>query len=331
MSTSPSPTVSFHLSKKILEYRLQNKLNMENAIKFTQEALKTQNLRAIEILAETYPHIVADVLQIDFTNSDLILESTNLAFQLKDHFNEKFKRYILQKIVPRLINRSEKLFQRINRGKYPNSKPYIPGRRWNVEKTLEKFLTSGDSNFVYNHVVCEEKIEKEPSLLLLIDKSHSVFKYLQWIIITSILFSLALKNKKLGILCFDTKPMVLKSIDHKIKNSDEVVQKLVNISSGGKTDIFSALDKAISELGTQRSSKKIVVMISDLLPTSGRDFLPLLRQIEDVRIIVTPRRQTFQLTKPLLGHLRRMNNVNLFLMPQNERLIPKMLERVLYL
>lgn len=300
-------------------------------MQFTQLALKKQNIRAIEILAEDFPHMVADIIQTDLSNSNLILESTNLVFQLKDHFDENFKEIILQKLIPKLTHYSETLFQRIKRNKYPDSRPYIPGRKWNIEKSIEKYLASGESRFSYNHVVCEEKFENQPSILLLIDKSHSVIQYLHWIIITSIIFSLSLKNKKLGIFCFDTLPISLKGIDDQIKDRNVLVQKLVKISSGGKTDIFAVLDKAISELGKQRSSKKIVVMISDLLPTSGGDFLPLLRRIEDVRIIVTPRRQTLQLTKPLLGHLRRMTNVKLFLMPQNERLIPNMLEKVLYI
>ena len=318
------------MNKKILEYRLQGKLKTENAINFTQLALKTGNLKAIEILAEEFPHTVADIIQVDFSHLNLILESTNLVFQLKDHFDEKFEKHLLQKLIPKLIKHSKELFQRIKRSKYPDSKPYVPGRRWNVYKSLEKYLASGDSYFSYNHVVCEEKFDNQPSILLLIDKSHSVIQHLHWIIITSIIFSLSLKNNKLGIICFDTTPINLKSINEEIKDENELVQKLVKISSGGKTDIFAVLTKAISEMNKQRSTKKIIVMISDLLPTSGNDFLPLLRRFEDVRIIVTPKRQTLQLTKPLLGHLRRMTNVKLFLMPQNERLIPKMLEKVLY-
>jgi len=101
--------------------------------------------------------------------------------------------------------------------------------------------------------------------------------------------------------------------------------------SGGKTDSYSALVKAENEFLGEITRKKTLVMISDLLATSGGNFLSVLRQFDDVRIILTPGRQTLQLTKPLLGHLRRMRNVRLFILPYNERLMLQMLEKVLYI
>ena len=329
LNLSP-PTPHHNLIETILEYRLQQKLDTTKTIEFTEEALKSRNLHAVEILAESYPHIVADVLQMEKFNSNLVLESSSLIFQIKDHLDPSIRRKLMQTLIPRMIRHSESLFHAIDRSKYPIRLNYTPGRRWNIEKTIMRFLASGDSAFNYSHVVCEERKERKAAVFLLIDKSHSVIQHLRFIIISAIIFSLALEKKDMGIISFDTHPLTIKSMKDRRITSNQIVKKLIGLSSGGKTDIYSALVKAREELSTVIVRKKTLVLISDLLATSGRDFLPILRNFDDVRIIVTPRRQTLQLTKPLLGHLRRMNNVKLFLLPENERYILKMLEKVLY-
>ncbi|MHA2109021.1 MAG: vWA domain-containing protein [Candidatus Hodarchaeales archaeon] len=267
---------------------------------------------------------------MDKFDSNLVLESSSLIFQIKDHLEPSIEKKLMKILIPRMIRHSESFFHTIDRSKYPLRIPYMPGRRWNIEKTIFKFLASGDATFNYSHVVCEERKERKSAVILLIDKSHSVIQHLKFIIISAIIFSLALEKKDMGIVGFDTQPIVIKSMKDKRISSSQIVKKLIKLSSGGKTDIHSALMKAQKELSTIITKKKTLVLISDLLATSGRDFLPVLRKFEDVRIIITPRRQTLQLTKPLLGHLRRMNNVKLFLLPENERLILNMLEKVLY-
>ncbi len=325
-----SSTDHHRLIETILEYRLQQKLDTSKTMEFTEEALKSRNLHAVEILAESYPHAVADVVQTENFDSSIILESSSLIFQIKDHLDPSIEKKMMQVLIPRLIKHSESLFHSIDRSKYPQRSRYTPGKKWNIEKTIENFLSSGQSNFDYSHVICEERKERKSSIFLLIDKSHSVIQYLKFIILSAVVFSLALEKQDMGIISFDTEPTTIKHINDKTISRSQIVKKLIQLSSGGKTDIHSALTNAQKELSTVISKKKTVILISDLLATSGMDFLPLLRTFEDVRIIITPRRQTLQLTKPLLGYLRRMNNVRLFLLPDNERLILQMLERVLY-
>ncbi|MHA1975593.1 MAG: vWA domain-containing protein [Candidatus Hodarchaeales archaeon] len=326
-----STTPHHNLIETILEYRLQQKLDTEKTIEFTEKALKSRNLDAVEILAESFPHVVADVLQMNHFDTNLVLGSSSLIFQIKDHLEPSIEKKLMQKLIPRMIRHSESFFHSIDRSRFPIRSQYIPGKRWNVEKTVMRFLTSGEASFNYSHVVCEERKERKAAVFLLIDKSHSVIQHLKFIIISAIIFSLALEKKDIGIISFDTQPLVIKSMKDRQSTSSEIVKKLIGLSSGGKTDIYSALVKARKELSTVITRKKTLVLISDLLATSGKDFLPILRNFDDVRIIITPRRQTLQLTKPLLGHLRRMNNVKLFLLPENERFILKMLEKVLYI
>ncbi len=144
------------------------------------------------------------------------------------------------------------------------------------------------------------------------------------------MFSFVINLTDFAIIGFDTHPEVIKRfIESNITNRD-VIDRLISISSGGKTNIYSALQTANKEFSHQIKPKKTLVMISDLLATSGGDFLPVLKRMDDVRIILTPRRQTLQLTAPIINQLRKLPNVKLYFMKPDERLIPTLLEKVLY-
>ncbi|MFX0150444.1 MAG: VWA domain-containing protein [Candidatus Hodarchaeota archaeon] len=318
------------LIEKIYEFKLQSKLTTQSALELTQQAIQSKNLRVIEVLAELYPRVVTEVLQSESTNFDLILESNSLIFQIKDFFATEEKKLLLRKIIPKLLGHAEKIYKTIDRSKYPETILYLPGRPWHLEKTIVNFLLSGDSNLTYKHVICIKRKKRRKSIVLLIDKSHSVLNYLRLIILTSVLFTLSLDIKDIALIGFDNQPDVLKGFNDFNTSKYDLVNQLVYIKSGGKTDIFSALESAEKELNRQICPKKIVVLISDLLATSGKDFLPFFTRLEDVRIILTPRRQAIQLTKPILGYLRRLSNVRLYYMSPDERSIPKILERVLY-
>jgi uncharacterized protein with von Willebrand factor type A (vWA) domain len=178
--------------------------------------------------------------------------------------------------------------------------------------------------------VCTLRKNRKKSIVLLIDKSHSVLIYLNLIILTSILFSLIHNIDDIAIIGFDSRPEIMKGFVDLQVTTQDVVNRLINVRSGGKTDIYSALKLVEKEFSTRITPKKTLVMISDLLPTSGLDFIPSLERIKDVRIILTPRRQTLQLTAPILGKIRKFKNVKVFPMVSEERFIPTMLKRVLY-
>ena len=300
------------------------------AIDFTKQAIKTQNLRAVEILAENYPRIVVDVLQMDSDMVNIILESNSLFFQIKDFFTPEEKQVLLRQLIPKLFRHAERIFYSINRSKYPTKIHYTPGLSWQLEDTIMNFLLSGDNYFTYKHVICIRRQEKQRCMVLLIDKSHSVLAYLKLIILTSILFNLSLKANDISLIGFDSQPEVIKGFTESQITTQDITTRLINIRSGGKTNIFSALQAVKKEFSHRIGYKKTLVIISDLLATSGMDFLPILKEMEDVRIILTPRRRTFQLTAPILGKLQKYTNVRIYWMTTDERLIPSLLERVLY-
>ncbi|MFX0171394.1 MAG: VWA domain-containing protein [Candidatus Hodarchaeota archaeon] len=321
---------SISLIEKIYEYKLQSKLTTQSAMELTQQAIQTKNLHAIEVLAELYPRIVTEVLQSNSTYFDLILKSNSLIFQIKEFFAPEERTLLFRKVIPKLLGQAERIYKTIDRTKYPETILYLPGRPWHLEKTISNFLLSGDSTLTYKHVICIERKKRRKCIVLLIDRSHSVLNYLRLIILTSVLFTLSLDIKDIALIGFDNQPDVLKGFNDFHTSRYDLVNQLVNIRSGGKTDIYSALESAERELNLQICPRKIVIIISDLLATSGKDFLPFFTRLEDVRIILTPRRQTIQLVKPIVGHLRRLSNVRLYYMSPDERSIPEILERVLY-
>jgi len=318
------------LIETIYEHKLQDKLTTQSTLKLTHEAIHLRSLKAIELLADSFPHTVTEVLQFYPNELDIILESSSLVFQLKEFFSPQERDTLLKRILPRLVRQGERIFKSIDRSKYPEIIPYLPGMPWNIGRSIFNFLISGDQDFTYNHVICVKKRKKQHRVVLLIDKSHSVLNYLRLIIITSILFSLSLDVKDISLIGFDSKPEIIKGFKDKQMSSSEIIQKLLNLKSGGKTDISAALHTVQNEFKRQITTRKSLVMISDLLATSGEDFIPILKEISDVRIILTPRRQTLQLTKPLIGQLRKLPNIRVYSMTTEEQTIPKLLERVLY-
>ncbi|MFX0086813.1 MAG: VWA domain-containing protein [Candidatus Hodarchaeota archaeon] len=287
-------------------------------------------MHAIEILADLYPRTVTEALQFNTDDFNLILESNTLFFQIKDYLPLEERQYILYKILPRLYRHAKKVYNLIDRSKYPKRVIYSPGLPWDLENTITNYLLSGHSSFTYKHVICEQRKPKENNVILLIDTSHSVLNHLKLIILTSILFTMTVNLKDLAIISFDTQPNIIKAFsDSKIQTWD-LIKNITNIRSGGKTNIFEALNVVKKEFSHRISPKKTLIMISDLLATSGLDFLPILRRLPDIRIIITPRRQTLQLTAPLLGILRRLPNIRLYPMPADERMIPNLLEHIIF-
>ena len=305
-------------------------MNVETASNFVKQAVETRNLRVIEVIADSHPRTVVEVLQADFNNVGFILESSSLFFQIKEFFSPQEKQLLLRKLIPRLFKQAERIFHAIDRSRYPMKIPYFPGRSWHVEKTIANFLLSGDTYFTYKHVICTKKEGKRRCIVLLIDKSHSVLIYLKLIILASILCSLTLNIKDIALIGFDTHPEVIRGFTDSQMTTQDVISKLVNIRSGGKTDIYSALQAAKKEFSHHIGRKKTLVIISDLLATSGMDFLPILKRMEDVRIILTPRRQTLQLTATVIGQLRRLPNVKLHLMTPDERKLCGLVQAVLF-
>ncbi|NHJ01053.1 MAG: VWA domain-containing protein [Candidatus Heimdallarchaeota archaeon] len=318
------------LLERIYEFDLRQKLDENSALEFTKKAITSRNLRAIEVIAEKHPRAVAEVLQLDFSSAEFILESTSLIFQIKEFFPEHEKQVLISLIIPKLFRHAERILKSIDRSKYPRKVPYVPGKSWHLEHTIANYLGSGDPYFMYKHVICYERKRKEKSVILLIDHSHSVLTHLRLIILASILFSMIMDIRDMAIIGFDTDPRILKSYSDHFMTSEEIIQKLINIRSGGKTNIYTALKATNKEFKKVISRKKTLVLISDLLATTGFDFIPLLSKMQDVRIIITPKRQALQLTTPLFGKLRKLPNIKLFYLPSNERNIPLMLERVLF-
>ncbi|MCK4849546.1 MAG: hypothetical protein KAT16_10990, partial [Candidatus Heimdallarchaeota archaeon] len=120
LTTTSSPTIhSVNLVETILEFRLQQKLDTSRTLEFTHDAIKARNLRAIELLAEVYPHVVADALQSEYLDSNFIIESTGLIFRIKNFLAPSLEKLYLERIIPRLISQSENIFHSFNRSTYP--------------------------------------------------------------------------------------------------------------------------------------------------------------------------------------------------------------------
>ena len=97
--------------------------------------------------------------------------------------------------------------------------------------------------------------------MLLVDKSHSVFRCMHLVALAGTILAYAVHQEQYAVITFDTNPAILKSI-HEHSDPRETLDKILNLKSGGRTDLSAALTEAYKALmGT--SNKEKILCLSD--------------------------------------------------------------------
>jgi Mg-chelatase subunit ChlD len=106
--------------------------------------------------------------------------------------------------------------------------------------------------------------------------------------------ALSVKKDNLAIIDFDSSAYVLKAMNERI-HPEAIIELILNIESGGKTNLEEALSLAQQQLMQSSSKDKIVYLISDLERTTGRNPLPIINKLPNLRVIYakTYRRVSF--------------------------------------
>lgn len=309
----------------------QDKLTTENAWEILDEANRKKNLPVVQIIAEAYPRIISEAINTNFLDPEFITGSETLFFQVSHGLSKEDRKKILRKILPQIYRKMRRIEKLIQRTHYPKIIPYKPTNQWDIEKTLEKFLQSERKYLRYEDIVVITKKSDKKDVILLLDKSHSVLQYLKFIVYTSILLARNYLDHNYSIILFDIEPKTIKKINQQNYSIDRVIQELIDLDSGGKTNISKALKAAEKEFSQNYAREKILYIISDLLPTAGDyDFLHLFNKFSDIRIILTPERRTVQLIKPILSQISLMKNIKLSQIPTEEDSISKMLSQIMF-
>jgi hypothetical protein len=273
--------------------------DMGRIIELAKQAAENKNLDALRLIATNYPTIAAKILN-DMEISEIVLEQLRgeeliqLYSRTKKHLSYQLRKKMLNKLIPFITEQAKAIYRRgvsASVSKYVN---YEPGLAWELEMTIEKMLSHGKLSPDYNSIVSKEPAKKKRSIVVCIDKSLSVLRLIHQIVLMASVLSLSVKKENYSIIVFDSESAVLKPM-HKYTNPDELIELILNIESGGKTNLEDALKLALNQLKQSSSREKIIYMISDLERTIGGNPLPIIQNIEDLRVIYarTYRRVSF--------------------------------------
>ncbi|MFW9852679.1 MAG: VWA domain-containing protein [Candidatus Thorarchaeota archaeon] len=294
---------------------------MTRILELAEQAAEENNLEGLRLIATNYPIIVARMLnKMELT--DLILdqlqgeELTLLYSRTKKHLDFQIRKKMLDKLIPFITEQAKIIYRRGISASVSRYVNYEPGDSWEIEMTLEKMLSNGKTIPDYRDIVVKEPSKKKRSLVICIDKSLSILQLIHQIVLMASVLSLSVKKDNFAIIDFDSSAHILKEMNETI-HPESIVELILNIESGGKTNLEEALSLALKQFSKSVSREKVVYLISDLERTIGKNPLPVISRIPDLRIIYarTYRRVAF------VDEVISLNNVTMSELNQNSDLI----------
>ncbi|MHA1667682.1 MAG: vWA domain-containing protein [Candidatus Heimdallarchaeaceae archaeon] len=283
--------------------------------------MKEGSLEGLNLIATNYPRIAARMLN-NLEVDEQILDSlspndlTKLYSRTKKHLDYKIRKQMLEKLIPFIVEKAKKIFQKGISSSVSRYIAYEPGDSWEMEMTLEKMLSLGKTIPDYESIVVKEPAKKRRGIVICIDKSLSVLQLIHNIVLLASVLSLSVKKDDFAIIEFDSNAYLLKEMNKRIE-SETLVEKILNIESGGKTNLEEALVLALKEVRKSNRREKIIYLISDLERTVGGNPLPIIKRIADLRIIYarTYRRVSF------VDEVGNLSNVRLVELSQDTDLV----------
>ncbi|MHA1169488.1 MAG: hypothetical protein ACTSRU_16805, partial [Candidatus Hodarchaeales archaeon] len=140
----------------------------------------------------------------------------------------------------------------------------------------------------------------------------SVGRYVHVISYVSVLRCYAIKAENMSVAAFDS---IIGFIKHfnEIMPVESIIEAILELDSGGRTDISLALSKSLIELekAPRSRGKKICCLISDLESTEGSDPLVHIEGFDDLRVIYVPPLNVLNHYYPLRDQIKRMKNVKI--------------------
>lgn len=295
--------------------------NMARIIELAERAAKESNLEGLRLIATNYPMIAAKILnKIELTDQMLDNLAGEDLIQLysrtKKHLNYNIRKKLLEKLIPFITEKAKTIFRRGISSSVSRYVNYQPGDSWEIEMTFEKMLSSGKLIPDYDNIVVKEPSKRKKSIVICIDKSLSVLQLIHQIVLMASVLSLSVKRDNFAIIEFDSEAQLLKPMSKRIP-PEELVELILNIESGGKTDLDKALQLATKQLKDSSSREKIIYIISDLERTIGKNPLPIIQRIPDLRIVYarTYRRVSF------VDEVVSLSNVKLVELNHNSDLV----------
>jgi len=147
---------------------------------------------------------------------------------------------------------------------------YRPGLdELDVDRTLEEQI--GSPVLDYENIYCHERVKQKSSYVLMLDVSNSMHqeKIAVGAIATGV-FASKLRHDYHGVLTFAREPSVIKHVSEQ-NNLENLMDRMLDIKSGGATNIREALRKGLALLDESKTMSKTGIIVTDGWSTVGSD------------------------------------------------------------
>jgi Mg-chelatase subunit ChlD len=152
-----------------------------------------------------------------------------------------------------------------------------------VDRTLEEQI--GYRTFRYENIYCHEKVQQKSAYVLMLDVSNSMHqeKIAVGAIATGV-FASKLKNDYHGVLTFANTATVIKHVSES-NNLETLLDRMLDIKSGGATDIRRALLEGLSLLREAKTMSRTGILVTDGWATVGGDPVEIAAKFDRLHVL----------------------------------------------
>ncbi len=285
-------------------------------------------------IAIKYPILVANELgsqiEYEFANGgETSEELAQLFFRVKAYLPTQIYNKLKTQTKQTILHRAKVIHEHGLKSRTVSYKEYIPGAAWNFELTFEKMIATGERTPSYRSIVSPHKAKSRRSFVLMVDKSHSVYRYISQIAIAAAVLSMSLQKENYSVMAFDSSVHSIKQLNEPIL-AEHVVDQLFLLDAGGKTNLKKALEVGLTQFQkVPLGYKRVACLLSDLQPTEGGDPLSVAQEFDDLRILQAPVTETQGTNFQLTGKFARLNNVTLVKFSHHSD-IPTLIQEMIY-
>ncbi len=192
----------------------------------------------------------------------------------EETLDKETKRRIEDLIIKMVLEIAHRIAARRTRRTRKERSEFIPGiEEIDEDLTLENLI--GKETIDYSDIVCVQRVPRKLGVAVMMDTSNSMQR--EKIVLTAIATAVLLikfKEDYCSVISFKDEPKVIKAANSEEKLT-EVIRKILNLKTGGLTNIEAALRKGVYELedAAQKNavSEKIGILITDGWVTRGGD------------------------------------------------------------
>lgn len=292
----------------------------ENLISVGEQALMDGKGRSLKDISESNPvlakHLTETVGKFinlywsNISTHDLIQVYRNI----KSLLQKEERRKMLKYLTPRAILESRRLYDYGLKIKMNEPKPYKPGEEWDYEATFETMLSSCifDTRHVdYSIIKTQRKSRAKRAFVIIADKSSSLMDKIHIVAVGTGMIAYAGQWDFISVIVFDSEIEFLKRF-HEGKELGRVIEQIIDMDSGGATDLHKPLEAAKKEFShVPLFINRKAIMISDCIPTMGKNPIEVAAELESLIIFYLPQEGGRQ-TEGIVQEFRRLPNVRIF-------------------